>query len=392
MTVSTYRTIRSHRNLSRQQLADKANVSARQIARIETAASPISLRTTTLERLAKALDVDVEVLLGRAPLPEGMDAANEAEMKIDGRSLADLRGAKGWSRRYLAEKSRVSQRQIARLEAAATTRVRATTLERLTHALDCDRDALAGDGPPVATPPTRRGHTVSAKVSAGTRLAYDLLTRRYGVGVKHIITLGPMLFTLLAEGCLARRREKLAQVKEAKDRLGAFAAEDDTLYFTAYNDDIQHGIAAEEQSIAEADIRGEVVRREGLAWTQFDTDDLFAVTPFAIYLEELAHQIGKPGVINFSYHDDDFFEDFAWGDLFGANPYQCCLDDLNAIADGSLRARCALERGDVRINAIPVELMNESATRDRVEWLERRLQPASTTQPAAERPNDELPQ
>ena len=87
MTVSTYRTIRSHRNLSRQQLADKANVSARQIARIETAASPISLRTTTLERLAKALDVDVEVLLGRAPLPEGMDAANNldgaSEVKCD---------------------------------------------------------------------------------------------------------------------------------------------------------------------------------------------------------------------------------------------------------------------------------------------------------------------
>ena len=368
------KTIRTKRNLSRTQLADRANVSARQIARIESAEAPLAVRSATVERLAKALDVEVAVLRGQAPLPESLCHEGTGEMKIDGSSLADLRGAKGWSRRKLAERSHVSERQIARLEAAKTAmQVRATTLDRLKRALDVDADALTGGGLPPATSPVRRDHQVSTKVSPGTRLAYDLVNRRYGVGVRHIVTLGPMLFALLAEGCLGRRREKLAQVKELKASLGALAAEDDTFYFAGYTGDIHEGIAAEEKSIAEADIRGEVVRREGLASGRFKEDDLFAVTPFAIYLEELADEIGKPGLINFAYFDDDFLDDFDWDDLFGADPYQCCLDELRTITGGSVRARRALERGDVRVTSIPSDLMTEAATRQRVEWLESKL-------------------
>lgn len=201
------------------------------------------------------------------------------------------------------------------------------------------------------------------------RLAYDLVERRYGATAKNIVTLGPMLFVLLAEGCLARRQQKLQEVNEAKDRLESLAT-DDTLYFAKYLVDVDAGAGVEESSIEQADIRGEVVRHEGLAWGAFNEDDLFAVTPFAIYLEELAAAIDKSEVIRFVDVD---FDDFDYDDLFGADPYQCCAGELERIANGSGRAQLALELGLARIGEIPAELMDESATEQRVAWLESKL-------------------
>lgn len=391
-------TLRNQRTLSREQLADKANLSARQIARIETATTPVAVRRTTAERLARALEVDAAMLDGTLPLPEDVEGRPSAETKIDGRCLKHLRAAKRWSRRKLAKESRVSERQIARLEAAETAvLVRATTFQRLRAALRVDAEELTGDLSPAQQPhappddhglsvdpsvidrlrdlvqlrgtSTSRDHQVGARVGGSVRLAYDLVERRYGATAKNIVTLGPMLFVLLAEGCLARRQGKLAEVNAAKDRLESLAT-DDTLYFTKYLIDVDAGADVEESSIKQADIRGEVVRREGLTWGMFNEDDLFAVTPFAIYLEQLAAQIDKPNVIRFVDVDLD---DFDYDDLFGADPYQCCAGELEKIAGVSERARLALLLGLVRIGEIPVDLMVESATEQRVEWLESKL-------------------
>ena len=62
------------------------------------------------------------------------------------------------------------------------------------------------------------------------------------------------------------------------------------------------------------------------------------------------------GVINFACFDEEFLDDFDWDDLFGADPYQSCLDELRTITGGSVRARRALERGDVRVTSIPSDL------------------------------------
>ncbi|MDE0444881.1 MAG: hypothetical protein OXL38_22590 [Gammaproteobacteria bacterium] len=273
--------------------------------------------------------------------------------------------------------------------------VRVTTLQRLKAALRVDASELTGDASPVQelhAPPddqgvkidpslidrlrdhlrrssTRRDYQVGARVNGSVRLAYDLVERRYGATAKNIVTLGPMLFVLLAEGCLAKRQEKLAEVNTAKDRLESLAT-DDTLYFTKYLFDVDAGAGVEESSIKQADIRGEVVRREGLTWGMFNEDDLFAVTPFAIYLEQLAAEIDKPDVIRFVDVDLD---DFDYDALFGADPYQCCAGELEKIAGVSGRARLALLLGLVRIGEIPADLMVESATEQRVEWLESKL-------------------
>ena len=106
----------------------------------------MTVRRATVERLATALDVDAAVLDGTVPFPEDLEGWASAETKIDGERLQHFRTAKRWSRRRLAEKSRVSERQIARLEAAeATVPVRATTLSRLKAALGVDARELSGN-------------------------------------------------------------------------------------------------------------------------------------------------------------------------------------------------------------------------------------------------------
>ena len=73
--------LRDSRDLSRAQLAKKSNVSERQIRRLESTQpnQPKNrngrVRTTTLERLAKALRVEQGVLTGELPLPDSGRAA-----------------------------------------------------------------------------------------------------------------------------------------------------------------------------------------------------------------------------------------------------------------------------------------------------------------------------
>lgn len=73
--------------------------------------------------------------------------------------------------------------------------------------------------------------------------------------------------------------------------------------------------------------------------------------------------------------------------MFGADPYQCCAGELDKIAGVSVRARLALLLGLVRIGEIPADLMVDSATEQRLEWLEGKLdesrrQIAKTSPPA----------
>ena len=60
---------------------------------------------------------------------------------------------------------------------------------------------------------------MGAQVAPKTRLAYDLIKRRYGVSATEIINMAPLFFALLAEGSLAWRREKLEEAEEAIKRL-----------------------------------------------------------------------------------------------------------------------------------------------------------------------------
>ena len=362
--------VRNRKGLSRKALERIAEVSARQIARIESLPSGAKpVRGNTIKQLARALGVSVAVLAGDESLPSAKAGGVLKDALINPQRLRVLRKKKRMSRDKLAEKSEVSARQIARIESSAT-RVRGTTLVRLAEALGEDLETLVGDAPVKPAPPAAEPTQWGFRVSPQLCLAYDLVSHRYGPSRREIIELAPLLFTLLAEGSLAWRRRCLEEVEEAMERLRDFGKKSQ-LYFANYPHYLlEEGCFPEEESIAAADLRGDEVRSHGSGGS-FPEDDLHAVTPFADYLRQLATDLDISGKV-------DFFPEtaahVAVGELdaiWGADPYQICREKLDEITGGSERACSALAYGDVQLSKIPKELMTPDAKEERVAWLEK---------------------
>lgn len=290
-------------------------------------------------------------------------------MKIDPASLKALRAQKGWSRQKLADESKVSARQIARIEALKTSvNVREYTVVRLSRALKVDREILVGNKPldPIQpVPQTNADIQVGTRISPQVRLAYDLVKHRYGPSQKDLINLAPLLFALLAEGSLAWRRQYVDEVEEAMDRLSAFGEKQSHLYFTYHQANIECGFGAEKESIESADLRGDTLRNRDDANLDFADEILYEVTPFADYLYKFSKDLGISGIVDFGSGVAD--------DPWGTEPYQICRNELNEITGGSKYARWALEHGDVRLSEIPKELMPEQAKGRRIDWLENKL-------------------
>ena len=367
--------LRNSKGLSRQALAREAKVSERQIARIESSSGGAKqVHSSTMNRLVDALGVSIAVLAGGEPLPGANAGGVPKDALVGPKRLKALRKGKRMSRKKLAERSKVSERQIARIESSAT-RVRGTTLERLAKALGEDMETLVGDEPvslkPPAAPPTQWGFRVSPQLN----LAYDLVSYRYGPSRRELIELAPLLFTLLAEGSLAWRRQCLEQLGEAMDRLSDLGKKSQ-LYFANFPHSLlEEGCEAEKWSIGEIDLSGDKVRSEGIGFV-FLKDGLDAVTPFADYLRKLANDLEISGKVDFF---PETTSDVAVGEfdmLWGTEPYQVCREKLEQIAGGSESANSALAHGDVRLSDIPKELMPSDAKDKRkdkrVAWLEER--------------------
>ncbi len=295
-------------------------------------------------------------------------------MKIDPERLKTLRTRLRLSRKNLADKSRVSARQIARIEAGKSRTGRENTVTRLAAALNVEIGILTGDKPlPDGRPEAETTSVqISSTISPQRRLEYDLVKRRYGLSARHLINWAPLLFVLLAEGSLAWRRQKLKEVKEAAGCLSELGKTYSHLYFAYCLDQVKAGYETEQESIDKADLLGDVVRDKGFSGSAgcfFPDDALFDVTPFYNYLFKFAADLEVPGIINFwlesfNPHPDEFL---------GMEPHNLFRDDLDEITGGSIRARLALDFGDVRLSEIPEGLMSEEAKDKRVAWLESRL-------------------
>ena len=358
--------LRDRKGLSRQALAAKAHVSERQLARIET--EDVQVRSTTLERLARALDVDGAVILGAEPLPAADD--EESPLEINPQSLRALREAKRLSRRQLAAKSRVSERQLARLESSRKA-VRSTTFKRIAEALGTDSEKLSGASPLQPAPAPPEDVHVGLRVSPQLRLAYDLVRLRYGPTRKQIVELAPLLFVLLAEGSLAWRKKRVGEVDELVHRLYELG-KDSQLYFAKYVEDVcEAAMEVEKTSIRSADVLGDTVRGEDYLYQRFTEDDLYGVVPFAEYLCNLAEDMGIEGIVDFYPNDSD--ATVGYDTIWGAEPYEVCRDSLAELTGGSKYARWALLHGDVQLSNIPQDLLGPEAKGARVAWLESKL-------------------
>ncbi len=289
-------------------------------------------------------------------------------MKIDPDCLRKLRQQKGLSRPQLAERAKITARTIQRLEnePQRTQKSQEHTLNGLSKALNVEPGVLTGDLPLPESDDTLIDNLdrvqMGAQVAPKTRLAYDLIKRRYGVNATEIINMAPLFFTLLAEGSLAWRREKLEEAKEAYQHL----LEIDGFWggglsgVQSYMDE-EIGIA--EDSIDEDDLFGDQFNTPSLIDSFFDPS---ADNPFAQYLRKLADKLAIPEVV-----DVDEYLNFR--SQYKFPDYEVGRKELDYISNGSSKARRTLETGCARISEIPEKLMAEDAQEERTKWLEERL-------------------
>ena len=271
-------------------------------------------------------------------------------MKIDPERLSTLRTSKGLSQAKLARKAGIHPRTIRRLEKEPEQceKTREDTVNLLAKALAVEVGVLTGDQP-LPEPPADKEPAIApmrsrirAQIFSESRLAYDLVSRRYGVTASEIINLAPLFFTLLAEGSLKWRREKLKEVNEGIDLLVEGGPPPELVEM----------IEQEEMSVDNTDIFGEQ-RQEGYWEVPPSGDNLFAK-----YLHSLDGEAVDDNQADWSRMEID---------------YVICTEELSAITNRSWRARMCLEAGHARISEIPEELMAEDAGEERAKWLEDRI-------------------
>ena len=290
-------------------------------------------------------------------------------MKINPDCLRTVREKKGFTRPQLEKRSGITVRTIQRLEQEPhrSQKTREDTLNRLAKALSVEPGVLTGDLPLPESDDTLTDNLdcvqMGAQVAPKTRLAYDLIKRRYSVSATEIINMAPLFFALLAEGSLAWRREKLEEAKEAYQHL----LEIDGFWggglggVQSYMDE-EIGVA--EDSIDEDDLFGDQFNTPSLIDSFFDPS---ADNPFVHYLRKLANEPTVRSVVNVDEGILNIASDFKFPH------YEICSEELDHITNGSHDAKRTLETGCARISEIPEELMAEDAGEKRAKWLENKL-------------------
>ena len=294
-------------------------------------------------------------------------------MKIQPERLRRLRKEKGLSRAELAKRSKVSARTIQRLEneSERTETNREYTLDSLAKVLGVEEGVLTGEVPfpDASKAPAPERVQIGAQVAPKARLAYDLIKRRYGVSATEIINMAPLFFTLLAEGSLARRREKLGEAREAIGRLDELGEESGHPIFTGATTVALNADMAEDESIAKADLFGEHLLSDSHTYSfVYEPFDPSTENPFAGHLRRLADDLDRPGVVKVKRGG------LSYGVPWSRFPdYHLCDDELDDTTSGSPDARRALETGFARISDIPGHLEGEEASEKRAAWLEGKL-------------------
>ena len=271
--------------------------------------------------------------------------------------VRELRERAEFSRPQLAQRSRISLRQIARIESGPDDglAVRDSTGESLARALDVEPEVLEGVSPMPA--PSYKGPTARQAVH------FDLIKRRYGITQAELFRAAPLMFVLLAEGSLLWRREVAEKTAEITKQLWSLNGSNRGYVIGATR--IEEAVGDELESVEEGDLRGTDFYTEGC--DQFGYEDDHA---FREYLGHLVKVIGKPGTVQENASGS------GWpSPLIDALDFDLLNDDMAEIVgdpnDDELagKARLALWLGDVRITNIPEELWQDENAGRRARWI-----------------------
>ena len=288
--------------------------------------------------------------------------------KIHPETLKRCREQARLSQEALAEKSKVGKKTISRIENGKGDNIRVHTLNQLAKALQMRPDDLtkAHEEMTSGNPANRM---LKAYVDADVALAYAFVEQRYNVQYQTLVEMAPLFFTLLAEGSLAWRREKLATVDEAADRLRDWGESGGhSACWAALAEMENYALVEEEHSIESCDLFGDEFgeRADDCGFNPYRNN------PFSEYLKKFVADVDDNNDNIVDLHsldkDDVFFR--AEGKM---PEYSICKPELERITKGNSRARHALAWGHVKISDIPEELQEDEASAKRVQWMIERI-------------------
>jgi transcriptional regulator with XRE-family HTH domain len=265
--------------------------------------------------------------------------------QLDGKALRELRKRKGWSQRELADRAKLNQQTIYRLERGQT-RANERTIKELAGALKAGRDVLVGDAPLPAAGPAQsrldRSSDMQVRYSDSARNALTLAARRYGVSSAAILESAPFLFVTVAEQSLRQRRERLAalqaKVAEAEQLQGSVPHLSSLLTYNTHADAI---LDAERASIAAHDLFGARIPDDA----EIANSDANEGTdnPFAAFLRDLGAE--TQGVA-----------DFGWWPEWDTPQFEVCPEESLALVGGDAQAAGYIRMGSAALYKMPKEV------------------------------------
>jgi transcriptional regulator with XRE-family HTH domain len=280
-------------------------------------------------------------------------------MKIDPAILKSKREQLGWSQQALSDKSKVSKRQIQRLEHAPNgspdTSVHELTVHRIAKALGVAPDQLNGDLQLPASPAGRsKGleEALTQRLDSRTILNFDLLTVKYGVTMEEVILAAPMLFGMFAEKCARLHRDRLVERLMKGDE--EIEIED---------------IPAEKWEVRSDEhlVTSVVCREEIFALQQdpFGTDNAFVDT-----LREELSKLDNPPVQLIDISEGRGFLEMHPGNRIPAT--NILSAELSRVTCLDPESYWTLLWGGARLTEIPNELLMADRAIDRIKWLRER--------------------
>lgn len=287
--------------------------------------------------------------------------------KVIAQRVGKLREAKGWKRKELARYAKCSPKIIERMEAEGYPGgFRLENITNVATALSVAPGVLTGELPMPSDPVDRRAppgeSSVTIRLQHHVRNAAALIALRYGVRAALPFELAPLLFVLHAEQSQAKRKARLAEIRDAYASRCSLLNHFRHLPVHAVFDPVaEEAYEAETASIERRDLFGSGIEDHGSlrdeAW--HDDYDEDAHNPFAATLRELAVDLGAPASVE---------------EIGRIRPqYRLCRDEALAFAGGEEELADAIQDGSVALYELPAELRSGAPSIARLDWLRQKL-------------------
>jgi transcriptional regulator with XRE-family HTH domain len=281
-------------------------------------------------------------------------------MLINPKTIRQLRERAGMSQKQLAEHSMVAARTIQRIETSeGPYSCRPHQAKNLAKALHTTPVELAG-GNASDSELAKRLKQIGWKplqliLRQDFRFYTDMIERIYGVTMRDVVELAPLLFVMVAERSLAERRAAAREMQAALDALTPQKGHPQ-LAFMHYTGEFGDALERERQSIAAKDIFASDISEFAAEVAEIDESN----NPF---IETIKRMVADCGSDVIEMHTPSK----EWPLSIDVGLFERQLEHLTG---GDPMAVDALTGPEARrIGDIPDELHSDERREDRIRWL-----------------------